>query len=168
MPRGDEPEPEGPADWIGRAYECHGAGLYRYALMLLMDPEAAADTVQQVFLALVRRAPVLDNDVYYLRRAVRNEAYSQLRRRRRRPQGTADVHVLEALTATDDRPDDRLALEQSLSALPVEQREVVHLRAFEGLTFDEIARVLNTSINTVTSRYRYALDKMRVMLGERR
>jgi len=135
--------------------------------MLLMDPGAAADVVQQVFLAVVRRPPALDNDLHYLRRAVRNEAYSLLRRRRRRPEGTADVRVLEALTAADDRPDDRLALEQSLAALPAEQREVVHLKAFEGMTFQEIAEATGESINTVTSRYRYALDKMRGTLGAR-
>jgi RNA polymerase sigma-70 factor (ECF subfamily) len=167
MTRGDESQPEGSVDWIGRAYDCHGAGLYRYALMLLMDPAAAADVVQQVFLALVRRPPALDNDVHYLRRAVRNEAYSLLRRRRRRPEGTADVHMLEAIPATDDRPDDRLALEQALKTLPADQREVVHLKAFEGMTFQEIADATGESINTVTSRYRYALHKMRGTLGAR-
>jgi RNA polymerase sigma-70 factor (ECF subfamily) len=166
MPRGDEPEPEGPADWIGRAYDRYGAELYRYALMLVMDAEAAADVVQQVFLALVRRPPALDNDAHYLRRAVRNEAFTLLRRRKRAPEG-ADGHLLEALAAMDDRVEERVALAQALAALPADQREVVHLKAFEGLTFDEIARLLDESINTVSSRYRYALEKMRARLGER-
>lgn len=167
MQRRDDAHDDRPADWIGHAYDCHGAELYRYALVLLMDTAAAADVVQQVFLALVRRPPTLDNAAHYLRRAVRNEAYTVLRRRRRKPDGTADEHVLESLTGIADRPDDRIALEQALAVLPPEQREVVHLKAFEGLTFDEIAGRLDEPINTVTGRYRYGIDKMRALLGER-
>ena len=166
MTRGDAPQPEDPADWIGRAYDRYGAELFRYALILVLDAEAAADIVQQVFLALLRRAPSLENEAHYLRRAVRNEAFTLLRRRKRAPEG-ADGHVLEAMTATDDRVEERVAVEQALAALPADQREVVHLKAFEGLTFDEIAGLLDESINTVSSRYRYAIEKMRARLGPR-
>jgi RNA polymerase sigma-70 factor (ECF subfamily) len=155
-----------PADWIGRLYDRHAAGLHRYALMLLMDPEGAADVVQQVFLSLVRRPHAIDNAAHYLRRAVRNEAYSALRWRRRRPEST-DAVVLEHVAADADRPDERIAIEQALRTIPVDQREVVHLKAFEGMTFQEIADVTGDSINTITSRYRYAIQKMRVLLGER-
>jgi RNA polymerase sigma-70 factor (ECF subfamily) len=41
---------------------------------------------------------------------------------------------------------------------------VVHLKLWEGLTFDRIAETLQISINTAASRYRYALDKLRVRL----
>ena len=45
------PLDDDPAHWIGRAYDRHAAGLFRYALMLLGDTASAADAVQQVFLA---------------------------------------------------------------------------------------------------------------------
>jgi len=38
----------------------------------------------------------------------------------------------------------------------------------DAMKFDEIARTTSQSINTVASRYRYALEKMRAVLGERR
>jgi uncharacterized protein YchJ len=64
-----------------------GPSLYRYALMLLADPAAAEDAVQQVFTSVLRsRASArLEADERYLRRAIRNECYSMLRRRRIRP-----------------------------------------------------------------------------------
>ena len=150
-------------EWIGRLYDRHGAALYRYAVMVLADTAAAADVVQTVFVALLRRrsAPVLDER--YLRRAVRNECFSALRKRRRDVLASA-VPILEAADAASDRPDERLALEQALRELPPDQREVVHLKVFEGMTFQEIADLTDESINTIASRYRYALEKLRVQL----
>jgi RNA polymerase sigma-70 factor (ECF subfamily) len=52
-------------------------------------------------------------------------------------------------------------VEQALAALPVEQREVVYLKVYEGLTLQEIATLCDVSINTVASRYRYALAALR-------
>jgi RNA polymerase sigma factor (sigma-70 family) len=49
-------------------------------------------------------------------------------------------------------------------ALPPDQREVLHLHAFEGMTFQEIADLAGESINTISSRYRYAMGKLRQTL----
>ena len=51
-----------------------------------------------------------------------------------------------------------------MSLLPVAQREVVVLHVWGGLTFSEIADTLSISSNTVASRYRYALGKLREVL----
>ena len=51
-----------------------------------------------------------------------------------------------------------------LRALPREQREVVCLKVFEGLTLEEIAQRLGVKPNTVASRYRYGLDKLQALL----
>ena len=150
-------------EWIGELYDRYGAALYRYAAMVLADPAAAADVVQTVFVSLLRRRAPPEFDERYLRRAVRNECFSTLRRRRRDLLESAGP-LLDALAGTSDRPDERLALEQVLRALPPEQREVVHLKVFEGMTFQEIADLSAESINTVASRYRYAIEKLRVQL----
>ena len=42
-------------EWIGQVYDRYGAALYRYAVMVLADPAGAADVVQTVFVALLRR-----------------------------------------------------------------------------------------------------------------
>ena len=52
-------------------------------------------------------------------------------------------------------------LSEALAGLPEEQRAVVHLKLWEGLTFEEIAAALDISPNTAASRYRYGLDKLR-------
>jgi RNA polymerase sigma-70 factor (ECF subfamily) len=153
--------------WIADLYDRHGAALYRYAVMLLADPAGAADAVQQVFVASLRRRSPPESAAAYLRRAVRNECYSMLRRRLREPIVDAAEPLLELVAGAAGSPDERIALEQAIARLPPEQREVVHLHAFEGLTFQEIADVTRESINTVASRYRYALDKLRAQLGAR-
>jgi RNA polymerase sigma-70 factor, ECF subfamily len=163
-PPGDQDES---AERIGRLYDRLGPALHRYAVMILADPSAAADAVQQVFVSLLRSRGALDSDERYLRRAVRNECYSVLRRRRRDIVTPIDAPLLEAVSAADDRPDERLAIEQAMRELPAEQREVVHLKVFEGMTFQEIAVVTDDSINTVASRYRYAMEKLRDRLGSR-
>jgi len=54
-----------------------------------------------------------------------------------------------------------LAVQTALQRLPEEQREVVVLHVWGALTFLEIAEALDTSPNTVASRYRYGLTKLR-------
>ena len=53
---------------------------------------------------------------------------------------------------------------RALADLPPEQRAVVHLKLWEGWTFDAIAGAFDLPPNTVASRYRYGLDKLRERL----
>jgi RNA polymerase sigma-70 factor (ECF subfamily) len=162
------PPDDGPADWIGLLYDQHADALHRYAVMILADSAAASDAVHSVFLAIAGQpAGHIRSVERYLRRALRNECYSTLRRRRRESP-TEVGPLLETLAGIAERPDERLALEAALRMLPAEQREVLHLKMFDGLTFQEIADQLGASINTVASRYRYAIEKLRERLGTRR
>ena len=156
--------PEDPTSRAARLYDEHGAALFRYALMLLGNASAAEDVIQQVFSALLKRSAVsIDNEANYLRRAVRNESYSVLRLRQRRPEVSIEGPLLEFAGGVD-RQDDRLALQRALRDLTPEQREVIHLHVYEGRTLQEIADSLDESINTVASRYRYALANLRQIL----
>ena len=147
-------------------YDRYGASLYRYGLMLLADPAAAEDAVQQVFTSVLRSGASerLTADERYLRRAIRNECYSMLRQRRIRPIQLEPQALLEQVASADSSPDERMAVERGIRSLTSEQREVVHLHVFDGLTFREIAEASGASINTVAARYRYALAKLRVLL----
>jgi RNA polymerase sigma-70 factor (ECF subfamily) len=156
--------PEDRAARIALAYDQYAAGLYRYAVMLLGDEASAADAVHQVFAARLRQRQAIDNDEHYLRRAVRNECYSALRRRQR--ERARSGALLEPIDRARADTEQQVAIERVLRALPPEQREVVHLKIFEGLTFQEIADRTEESINTVASRYRYAIEKMRAHLQE--
>lgn len=154
---------EDPRSLVGRLYDCYGASLYRYAVMLLADRVAAEDAVHQVFAALLGLRGRMDNEGHYLRRAVRNECYSMLRRRRR---DVADrAPLLEVGPMAVDAPEERMMVERAIRELPPDQREVVHLHVFEGLTFREIADLSELSINTVAARYRYALARMKQTLA---
>jgi len=134
--------------------------------MLLADSAAAEDAVQQVFTSALRSGASarLEADERYLRRAIRNECYSMLRRRRIRPIQVEPHALLEQIASADSKPGERLALERGIRLLTPEQREVVHLHVFDGLTFREIAEASGASINTVAARYRYVVAKLRVLL----
>ena len=64
-----------------------------------------------------------------------------------------------------DGGDRRTAIESALRRLPEEQREVLALKIWGGLTFDEVASQLGLSPNTAASRYRYALEALRSELS---
>jgi RNA polymerase sigma-70 factor (ECF subfamily) len=151
---------------VGRLYDVHGAALYRYALMILADHAAAEDVVQHVFAAVMRRSEPIENEAHYLRRSVRNECYSLLRKKR--DSSTGDRQILEPIASADLGAEERIALGDAIGALPSEQREVIHLHVFEGMTLREIAIATEESPNTIASRYRYAIDKLRkaLTLGE--
>jgi len=147
---------------VGRLYDTYGASLYRYAAILLADPTAAEDVVQQVFTAILRRRPRIEDEAHYLRRAVRNGCYSILRQRQ---QEVVRAETIIEVKADNIPNEHRLALELAVKELSPEQREVIGLHAFEGLTFQEIATGMDLSINTVAARYRYALARLRQILG---
>jgi RNA polymerase sigma-70 factor, ECF subfamily len=162
-----ERTPNDQTSLVARLYDAHGTTLYRYALMLLANHAAAEDAVQHVFASLLRerhRSAVIDDERGYLKRAVRNACYSTRRRRLTRAEVDDGEALLELIPGQRAPVEERVELDRAIRKLTLEQREVVHLHVFEGLTFQEIARDLGGSINTVASRYRYALAQMRTFL----
>jgi RNA polymerase sigma-70 factor (ECF subfamily) len=63
-------------------------------------------------------------------------------------------------------PEKSTNLQELLARLPREQREVVALKVWEEMTFAEIAQVVKASPNTVASRYRYGIEKLRDWWGK--
>ncbi len=153
---------------LADAYDAAAPALYRYAVMILADPAAAEDAVHQAFAKLAGmgdRIARIGDLRGYLRVAVRNECYRILRRRAGRERVESASPMLESAEEAPADEELRLALERALRALPPEQREVVHLKVYEQQTFRQIADQLNVSINTAASRYRYAIEKLRALLG---
>jgi RNA polymerase sigma-70 factor (ECF subfamily) len=158
---------EAPGAALEELYDAYAGAVYRQALSLLGSRADAEDVVQEVFLKLVRRrgGPIWEPKAYLLT-AARHEACSSLRRRRREAP-TDDIEVgLAGLPVPFDSRNHAVEVREALAALPVEQREVVVLKVYEQRTFEEIGQMLKTSINTVASRYRYALKKLRQALGD--
>jgi len=140
-------------------YERHGRALLAYACALLRDPSAAEDVLHQVFLNVLRGRAAIDGDpVPYLFRAIRNTALNHIRGQSR------EVELAGAgvwLESPDGRTEESLALQSALATLPAEQREVVVLKIWGQLTFEEAAAVIGVSPNTAASRYRYGLEKLK-------
>ena len=144
-------------------YRHHGAALVAYARSFLPDTAAAEDAVHSVFLRLLRGGvAVPESKLGYLYRAVKNAALNLKR----------DVSRETGIDANErwfvhrgGNAEAELALQKALSELPDEQREVVMMRIWSGMTLEEIGTATGVSLNTAASRYRYALEKLRERLG---
>ena len=153
---------------IAALYSAHGARLYRYAVMLLADRSAAEDAVHDTFVQLaraLRRTPDAQVSFGYLAVTLRNTCYSALRRRRRVQARNAIQDALIEPASADASEEERMLIDDALRRLPTDQREVVYLKVFEGMTFQEIADRCEISINTAASRYRYAIEALRRALS---
>jgi RNA polymerase sigma-70 factor (ECF subfamily) len=147
-------------------YDAYAPSLYRQAFAVLGIASDAEDVLQDVFLKLVRRkGPAIRDLRAYLMTAARHEAYSLWRKRFREwPSEQPELY-------SSERPyqlvsEDVLEVREALQQLPPAQREVVCLKVLEGLTFEEIGKAVQASVNTVASRYRYAMKKLRQALGD--
>jgi RNA polymerase sigma-70 factor, ECF subfamily len=153
---------------IAALYTAHGARLYRYAVMLLADRAAAEDALHDTFVQLARALrgrPDAEVSFGYLAVTLRNTCYSSLRRRRRAQARDAIHDPLIEPASADASEEERMVIDDALKGLPTEQREVVYLKVFEGMTFQEIADRCGLSINTAGSRYRYAIEALRRALS---
>jgi len=156
---------------LSRLYDAHAAALFGYLLNLTRDETDTRDLLQSLFCQLARRPKLLAgvrNERAFLLRMAHNAAVDLMRRHdvhRRRTEALAAESV-DLFARTDD-PDEaafRRELEAALALLPSEQRAVVHLKLWEGLTFEAIAETLDILPNTAASRYRYGIDKLRTQL----
>jgi RNA polymerase sigma-70 factor (ECF subfamily) len=158
---------EGREEAFAALYDQFAPSLFRVAVSLLGSRHDAEDAVQEVFIGVVRARtglPNVENLRAYLFAALRRTALRLAVVRRECPLSPEKLLSLSAPQAENADSDAGLRLERALRTLPAEQREVVALKIDGGLTFAEIAAVLGISPNTVASRYRYALEKLRAAL----
>ncbi|MBN1764596.1 MAG: RNA polymerase sigma factor [Sedimentisphaerales bacterium] len=143
-------------------YDTWGVHLLLYARSLL-DEDLAQDVVQEVFIRLLAQRRPSRNVKAWLFRAVRNEAISQIRRRKRRREhqqriATANRNWFE--TCPEDLIDAQTA-QAALEKLDAGQREVVILRIWGQLTFKEIAEILERPLSSLHHSYQEALVALR-------
>ena len=152
---------------LEEAYEQYAADLYRYALMILADHGLAEDAVQQAFMKTMRlgeRIRHIASSNGYLRAAVRNECYGILKKRRRLGRALRllpSQAILDKANVDTAHDAERQVIERTIRQLPPEQREVLHAKVYEDQTFRQIAETTGVSVNTVASRYRYAINALR-------
>jgi RNA polymerase sigma-70 factor (ECF subfamily) len=148
-------------DEVQALYQLHGPGLLLYACSLLGRKHAAEDLLQQVFTKLLEHNTIPEDARPYLFRAVHNVALNLIRSERKNV-GLADIEPWFEAPEQDHAA--RVTLTIELTRIPEDQRQVLVLHVWGGLSFEEIASVLAVSPNTAASRYRYALQKLRVSM----
>jgi RNA polymerase sigma-70 factor (ECF subfamily) len=147
---------------------------------MLRDQDEAEEVVLEVFATAWDRVGTLGDEhdalLPWLLRIARNRAIDRLRRRRRwrlkldRAKAFGEVPAdpigpREVNEAAQPGWHVHETVHAALARLPADQREVVRLAYFEGLTHSEIARRLDLPMGTVKTRLRLAFDKLRVTLG---
>jgi RNA polymerase sigma-70 factor (ECF subfamily) len=162
----------GSPDALRRIYEKYKDELLALAIALSDDRATAEDVLHDVFVSFVKYAEKLrlrTSLKSYLSTCIANRVRNM---KHAKSQQTAELKLEEDLSKDCDRPD-RLAMsaelyrriEQAMAQLPYDQREVIILHLQSGMRFGAIAQSQNVSINTIQSRYRYRLDKLRSLLN---
>ena len=167
---------------ISRLIERHSRRVRDYINMMVKDRDVAEDIFQETFIKAVR---VIDEGRYtdngkflsWILRIAHNQVIDHFRAQRQSKAVTeseAGYDVLGTLrfaerTVEDSMVSDQIArdVRALVELLPAEQREVVMLRYFSGLSFKDIAEQTEVSINTALGRMRYALINLRRMIKEK-
>jgi len=158
----------GSKDALRRLYEKYKDDLLGLAVTLLRDRAEAEDVVHDVFVSFARTAggfSLTGTFKGYLSTCVANCARDRNRLKSRLDVG---LDAAEDIGADSDDPVEHAAgseeanrLQEILGRLPFEQREIIVLHLHQEMRFREIAEALGVSINTVQSRYRYGMEKLR-------
>ncbi len=154
---------------------------YNVAYRILNDPDAAADATQDAFLSAYKGMKKFRGGSFkaWLLRIVTNACYDQLRVKKRRPTSSLDDMPVEAehssfLRDEAQSPGELLErqelghfLQSGISALPMEQRTVLVLSDVQGLSYQEVAAIMDLSLGTVKSRLSRGRARLRDFLLER-
>jgi RNA polymerase sigma-70 factor (ECF subfamily) len=144
----------------------------RFLARLVGRPDLVPDLCQEVFLRVhLARARYRPEGAFstWLYRIALNIGRDALRRHRRRP-----VPLPEQEPAAADDPAEvrceqeelARAVDDALAELPAPLREVLVLRHYEGMSFEDIGRLLGTAASTLKSRFAAALQRLRVRLEQ--
>jgi RNA polymerase sigma factor (sigma-70 family) len=162
----------GSKDALQRIYEKYLNHLLTLAMALLNDTGRAEDVVHDVFVSFAGSAKDFKlggNLKSYLTTCVINRARDRIRANRR---GPIQLDATESISSNLNGPDHAIIcseeahrLNQAIAKLPDEQRGVIVLRLKGEMTFSQIAKLHNVSINTIQGRYRYGLNKLRSVLN---
>ena len=158
-------------------FDRHAAPAYSLAHRVCGRPAMAEDAVQEAFLSLWRARdrydPARGSVRAWVLSAVRNRALDALRRERAKAgRDVSDEASAERVPGAErteleaERRDQGRRISDALNSLPSEQRQVIELAYFGGLTHSEIARNLSLPAGTVKGRMRLGLNRMRALLAE--
>jgi RNA polymerase sigma-70 factor (ECF subfamily) len=162
----------GSREALQRIYEKYVVYLVTLATALSNDVCAAEDIMHDVFVSFAQSGERLKLEgslKAYLATCVVNRVRDRIRTRHRQ---SSTLDEAQSVCSTASGPElsavcseELYQLSRAMAQLPYEQKEVVLLHVHGGLMFKHIAKLQDVSINTVQSRYRYALDKLRSLMN---
>jgi RNA polymerase sigma-70 factor (ECF subfamily) len=158
----------------------HEKGVYRFAMRMLGDSMQAEEVAQESFLRVIQSAARYKAKAgfrNYLYRIARNLCIDLLRRRPREPRPPGDdagpAGTPEGIPDLNPGPENHMGAEQirsairgALLALPADQREAFLLKEVRDMKLQDVATITGANLNTVKSRLRYALLRLREHLSE--
>ncbi len=161
---------------LGKLVERHKKLAYRLALGLVGNKDDAHDISQEAFLRVYRSADTFNVDQPFLPwfyTIISNLCRTWLRRRSQRENRMVDVDDASFLLVDCRNPESSLekqeairCLRQALMELPFDDREIITLQHFRGMSYDEIAELLAVPKGTVMSRLYYARKKLAKLMGQ--
>ncbi|HUT46751.1 MAG TPA: sigma-70 family RNA polymerase sigma factor [Sedimentisphaerales bacterium] len=161
----------GSTEALGRIYEKYKTDMLVLAMALLNDKSAAEDVMHDVFLSFVmniEKFGLTGSLKGYLLTCTANRARNLNKAKHRQ---SVELDPAEPVNSGSDEPSRAIMcneqlqqLSNAMAQLPYDQREAIMLHFQAGITFRTIGKSLGISVNTVKSRYRYGLDKLRSIL----
>lgn len=163
----------GDCDALRQIYDKYKGDLLKMAIFLTGDICHSEDVVQDVFVKLAQsydRIGIRSNLKNYLITCLINRIRTIRRDHQRYEEKERDQPAIRISQVS--RPDQWAVLNEqmhqlrdALTQLSFKQREVLSLRFEAGLAFRQIAKIQNSSINTVEGRYRYGMEKLRSLMN---
>ena len=154
---------------LGGLYDLTAVRLVRFAYTITGNQHDAEDAVSSSLLKVATDVDLIltaTNPWAYLLQIVRNESLLILRKKSRWSFAQGLFDFLHTAPNNElEQAESANQVTQALQKIPKDQAEVVVLKIWEELTFQEIAAVLNIPTQTAASRYRYAISKLSVLLG---
>jgi len=162
----------GSRDALRSIYEKYKRDMLSLANVLLHDFNAAEDVVHDVFVSFVQSVDefkLTGSLKGYLLTCVANLSRDRVRAKKRGPKelNNADIQASNCYAPSQSviSAEQLHRIRDAIARLPYEQREVVVLHLQAGRTFKAIAQLQQAPVSTIQSRYRYGLEKLRVLLN---
>ena len=174
---------QGHREAVSQLLERHTRRVRDYVRMMVKDNDVADDLTQEILIKVVK---VLDEGRYtdkgrflpWVLRIAHNRVLDYFRAQKQDKtvsESNAGFDILGSKNMAEPSIEEEIISEQRaeeiralVDELPEEQREVVKMRYYEGLSFKEIAELTGVSINTALGRMRYALINMRQLIKKKK
>lgn len=161
----------GSSEALEKIYDKYETYLITVATALLNNTHDAEDILHDFFVSFVKSADKIKlkgSLKAYMATCVANLARNRIKRRQLEPLAAGDIqteYIASRAELLAIQKEETVILNRAMSQLPYEQREIIILHLQGNMKFTEIAQLRSASVNTIRSRYRYGLEKLRTLLN---